>query len=149
MAIGQLDVSHARLYGLNIVRCTAEFDHSSFAIVDAKCGTWIAIAWLANRSGVDDRPFWNLDFCLRVRHVQFRQVRVIRHRIDNGEVCVTHEADGGIDNTSRRVLHGGAWFHTSPVYLRAAARYEVWPTYTDSVLGFRCVVSFTDTPNPP
>ncbi|MGD8455895.1 MAG: formylglycine-generating enzyme family protein [Anaerolineales bacterium] len=59
------------------------------------------------------------------------------------------EADGSIDNTSRRVLHGGAWFHTSPVYLRGAARYEVWPDYSDSVLGFRCVISFSGALNLP
>jgi formylglycine-generating enzyme required for sulfatase activity len=59
------------------------------------------------------------------------------------------EVDGTADSSSRRVLRGGAWYHTSSEFLRGAARYEVWPDYTDSVLGFRCVIPITAIPNPP
>ena len=51
------------------------------------------------------------------------------------------EPDGGTSGEKRRVLRGGAWFHTGTDLLRSAARYPVSPEYADTVTGFRCVLS--------
>ena len=58
------------------------------------------------------------------------------------------EADGSNDSC-RRVLRGGAWFHSGSDLLRSAARYAVSPEYVDYVTGFRCVVPSTGIPSPP
>ena len=49
------------------------------------------------------------------------------------------EVDGTIDNDSRRVKRGGAWFITGSDLLRSAARYNVDPFFSAYHLGFRCV----------
>jgi len=41
---------------------------------------------------------------------------------------------------TKRVLRGGCWAYP-PVYLRSANRYQYWPYYRDSDLGFRLVRS--------
>jgi len=59
------------------------------------------------------------------------------------------ETDGNTDKSNRRVLRGGSWFHTGSDLLRSAARYAVSPDYSDYVLGFRCLIPFTNTSIPP
>ena len=59
------------------------------------------------------------------------------------------EADGNFDPISKRVLRGGAWFHTGSDLLRSAARYAVSPGFSAYVVGFRCVVTATNTLLPP
>ena len=49
------------------------------------------------------------------------------------------EVDSNSDD-SKRVLRGGAWFHTGKDLLRIAARYEISPDHFDFVTGFRCVI---------
>jgi formylglycine-generating enzyme required for sulfatase activity len=59
------------------------------------------------------------------------------------------EVDGSTDSSSKRVLRGGSWFHTGSDLLRSAARYEAHPNFTDYVIGFRCVVPYTNSPISP
>ena len=49
-------------------------------------------------------------------------------------------AAGETSGEGRRVLRGGAWFHTGTDLLRSAARYPVAQEYADTVTGFRCMM---------
>lgn len=40
-----------------------------------------------------------------------------------------------------RVLRGGSWYDSAPVYLRSASRFPVAPTFSHDYNGFRCVLS--------
>lgn len=60
------------------------------------------------------------------------------------------EVDITIDSVSRRILRGASWFHTGLDLLRSSARYPVLPEYSDYMVGFRCVASYSFMePSPP